>query len=318
MGMSASQMRYCLIGGKKSDVEFQGQQINQQRTTLATQTSSYNNQLLDLKVPTPPSTADYTKTAYTFSSNGELRTVTGTVYDTVAGTYTVNYTTETTTSQGRSSGTSVFGAASVVGGVANPPYTTSAGTVLTLCVTNPADPAYNATDAANIALINADCGLPAASIYYRYTSGGTTRYATQADLQANAGSTNAISTYYVDDAATVTRNASMAGATVTWSDTNRMTSITDAQGHEYTLSVDTASDEQAYKDAYNEYEYQKAKYEQEMNNINSKISIIQDQDKKLELKLQDLDTQQQALSTEMDSVKKVIDKNIESSFKAFA
>lgn len=316
MGMSASQMRYCLIGGKKADVEFQGQQINQQRTTLATQTSSYNNQLLDLKVPTPPSTADYTRTAYSFSSNGETRTVTGTVYDAVTGTYTVNYSTETTTSQGRSSGTSVFGAAGGAPGAATPPYTTAAGTVLTLCVTNPADPAYNATDAANIALITADTG--AAGNFYKYTSGGTTRYATQADLQANAGTTNAISTYYVDENASVTRNATMAGATVTWSDTNRMTSITDAEGHEYTISVDSESDEQAYKDAYNEYEYQKSLYEQEMNNINSKISIIQDQDKKLELKLQDLDTQQEALNTEMESVKKVIDKNIEQTFKAFA
>lgn len=337
MGMSASQMRYCLISGKKSDVEFQGQQINQQRTTLATQTSAYNTQLLDLKVPTPPSTADYTKTTYSFVSNGETRTVTGTVYDVNTGTYTVNYTTQTTTSQGQSSGTSVFSAAGGVAGAATPPYTTSAGTVLT-AVTNALPAAEYASDTSNIALICRDCEIQDRTVtparnygdagyvvpnFYKYTSNGQTRYILARDLAANANApgnpTNtAISTYNVDDDAAVTQNSRMTGASVTWSDTNRMTSITDAQGHEYSLSVNTKDDESAYEDAYNEYQYQKSLYDQEIDIINSKVSIIQTQDKKLELKLQDLDTQQEALNTEMESVKKVIDKNIEQSFKAFA
>lgn len=46
-------------------------------------------------------------------------------------------------------------------------------------------------------------------------------------------------------------------------------------------------------------------------------SIFQSQDKDLELKMKQLDTEHNALQTEMDSVKKVIEKNIESSFKTF-
>jgi len=53
-----------------------------------------------------------------------------------------------------------------------------------------------------------------------------------------------------------------------------------------------------------------AKYDADM-------QAIQTKDKRLDLNIKQLDTEHQALQTEMDSVKKVIDKNIESSFKTF-
>jgi predicted nucleic acid-binding Zn-ribbon protein len=49
-----------------------------------------------------------------------------------------------------------------------------------------------------------------------------------------------------------------------------------------------------------------------------RINSIQALDKSLELQLRRVDTQQQAISTEIDSVKKVIDKNIEQVFKFMA
>ena len=54
-----------------------------------------------------------------------------------------------------------------------------------------------------------------------------------------------------------------------------------------------------------------------MQEINSKIEIVQQQDKNLELQLKQLDTEENAISTEIDAVKKVIQKNVESSFKTF-
>ena len=51
--------------------------------------------------------------------------------------------------------------------------------------------------------------------------------------------------------------------------------------------------------------------------INAKTSIIQRQDQQLELRLKQLDTEQRALSTEIDAVSKVVQDNIESSFKTF-
>lgn len=331
MGMSASQMRYCMLTGRKSDVEFQGQQINQQRTTLATETSAYNTQLLNLVVPTPPSSDQYVTTSYTFSSNGQTRTVAGTVYDQASGTYTVNYTTDQTTSQGESTGTSIF---SNAGTALNPQYKTSGGNVLAPAITTPGATGYDATDESNIALIAKDCKIPNGNIaygaagytippFYKYTMDGTTKYVLALDLSQSTDSTSsryqtAISTYDVNPNATVTTSSKMTGAQVTWSSSGRMSSITDSDGNTYSLNVNSTNDNTAYEDAYNEYQYKKNVYDQQMDNINSKIDIVESQDKKLELKLQDLDTQQQALSTEMESVKKVVDKNIETSFKAFA
>lgn len=52
--------------------------------------------------------------------------------------------------------------------------------------------------------------------------------------------------------------------------------------------------------------------------IQLRINAMQSLDKALELQLRRVDTQQQAVQTEIDSVKKVIDKNIELTFKTFA
>ena len=68
----------------------------------------------------------------------------------------------------------------------------------------------------------------------------------------------------------------------------------------------------------NEYTYQSYLYEQEMNNINAKTSIVHAQDRELELKLKQLDTEHNAVQTEIDAVKAVCKKNVEDSFKTFA
>jgi DNA repair ATPase RecN len=48
-----------------------------------------------------------------------------------------------------------------------------------------------------------------------------------------------------------------------------------------------------------------------------RINALQSLDKSLELQLRRVDTQQQAVQTEIDAVQKVIDKNIDMSFKTF-
>lgn len=50
----------------------------------------------------------------------------------------------------------------------------------------------------------------------------------------------------------------------------------------------------------------------------SKMAEIQTKEKQLQIDLQQVETQQKACETEIDSVKKIIDKNIERSFKIFA
>lgn len=66
MGLAASQARFLHLTGRKTNVEYEGQQVNQARTALANQSANYYNQLLMINVPTPPSTTDFTKVVYTF------------------------------------------------------------------------------------------------------------------------------------------------------------------------------------------------------------------------------------------------------------
>ena len=85
----------------------------------------------------------------------------------------------------------------------------------------------------------------------------------------------------------------------------------------YTLNMETVTDEIAYQDAMNQYYYENAKYDKMIQDINAKTSIIQREDQQLELRLKQLDTEQRALSTEIDAVSKVVQDNVESSFKTF-
>ena len=86
----------------------------------------------------------------------------------------------------------------------------------------------------------------------------------------------------------------------------------------YTLNTETVTDEAAYQDAMNEYNYKVQQYEKTIADINAKTSIIQEEDRTLELRLKQLDTEQNALATEMDAVKKVIKDNVEKTFKTFS
>ena len=86
----------------------------------------------------------------------------------------------------------------------------------------------------------------------------------------------------------------------------------------YTLNCEQVADEDAYNDAMNSYYHDVAEYEKKIADINAQTEIIQQQDRTLELRLKQLDTEQNALQTEMEAVKKVISKNVEMTFKTFS
>ena len=86
----------------------------------------------------------------------------------------------------------------------------------------------------------------------------------------------------------------------------------------YTLNTEAITDEDAYQNAMNQYYYKQQVYDKAIADINAKTELIQAQDRTLELRLKQLDTEQNALQTEMEAVKKVISKNVESTFKTFS
>ena len=99
MGMSASQARLLSLQARQSNLEYQGQQINQERTILSQQCTALYNSLLNMTVPTPPATTDYQTiqysgtigaTNYTFDANSIKP------YNTEEDTYTLTVGQKTT------------------------------------------------------------------------------------------------------------------------------------------------------------------------------------------------------------------------------
>ena len=64
MGLAASQARFLGITARKSNIEYEGQQVNQQRTALAEEVNALYNKLLELKKPIPPEETEFYETNY--------------------------------------------------------------------------------------------------------------------------------------------------------------------------------------------------------------------------------------------------------------
>ena len=64
MGLTASQARLIALTARMSDVEYEGQQINQQRLALSNKISDIYSQMENMQVPTPPSPYDHMNTVY--------------------------------------------------------------------------------------------------------------------------------------------------------------------------------------------------------------------------------------------------------------
>ena len=92
MGMAASQARFLGLTARMNNIEFEGQQINQQRTALSNKSASYYTDLLGMEVPTAPSVEEFTQTVYTFNDGALTNQITSLIADPDdPGTYKVSY-----------------------------------------------------------------------------------------------------------------------------------------------------------------------------------------------------------------------------------
>lgn len=87
MGMSASQARLIALTARMSDVEYEGQQINQARLTLANQVAEITNQLYSMNPPTAPNEMDFTYMTYTGKDHGDQVALRGRAVSNGDGTY---------------------------------------------------------------------------------------------------------------------------------------------------------------------------------------------------------------------------------------
>ena len=361
MGMAASQARFLSLTARKTNVEYEGQQINQQRTSLSNQSSNYYSQLCNMVVPTPPNSEDYSKTTYTFEDGSETNTINSLVAQR-NGWYILNYTQSYETE-------SVMTNGNVIVSKENDNTYRIGGTVLSemkdketldkMKETSPADyESYIALRKENdeyfktlepaqiesvLTMENAYLTMLSEKYndtnwYVRYQKNSTDGNYVPVFYNANevktarfsektGASLSGIKSYtygqtietreILNTPARVTQDTSGRYMSVIIYDKDDEGNTIETSGIEYNLTATTQNDDLAYNDAMNQYNYNKALYDQEINSINAKIEIIQGQDKDLELRLKQLDTEQNAIQTEMESVKKVISKNVDTSFKTF-
>lgn len=412
MGMAASQARYLGLTARKTNVEYEGQQINQARTALANQSANTFNELLALEVPTAPSTQDFTTLKYSYQdgtvleeigemsqliddpdgynylvshyhysdvytgiqnklSNPQVLIGTAGVKDSIprdeveddgAGNYTINGAAvsaydETNEEQHEAymkisenypdfarakddlmtftgedgtihftTGTSLKGTGSVADYHVEDDVPAYVGTASLK--------KYDPTDSTQKAAYEQICkDWPTSefaqaneSDIYTWEYQGQMRFGCLADFETTAQSAPDQTiptenqdklTYYVAQNLN-TKIERQQKAIVDLNEEGRIQSIRyEDSSAVYTVKTSTETDQAAYDDAMNQYNYEVQVYEKAIEDINAKTKKIQEQDRTLELRLRQLDTEQDALQTEMEAVKKVIEKNIESTFKTF-
>ncbi len=440
MGMAASQARYLGLTARKTNVEYEGQQINQARTALGNQSAALWNQMLGLSVPTVPSITDYTTLTYSFSdginnytitdmqsvdkkeadgskynklvtyktlttvykgiestnSNPQVQKVTvpahteidPTIHATIEGlTYTKDTDTFTDGNGDPVILTEITAEADIAkyceannieelpAGYKLYSYDTGGGklgyahlkTDADIAATDtafnglkdvaeansyklgnseakvclPDDPNTSLVDQTAIEQIIYDFGKSGGITQemfengevYKYEKNGNVYYTTKAELDdcwnkskheeteyaisSNMDFQPSLTHYYatnMDETITSTDYAIMDDA----SGSGRYSNIKlKNMSTPFNLKAEETTNQKGYDDAMNQYYYDLNKYEKQMSDINAKTSLIQEQDRTLELRLKQLETEQKALTTEMDAVKGVLQKNVEGTFGTF-
>ena len=489
MGMSASQARLLALTARQSNLEFEGQQINQQRTNLSNQSANYYNSLLTMTVPTPPSTDDYTTVKYSFIIGGNDATIAQVLPQDDKGNYLVEYTTNlasigiqensayriTASANGSTTKTGTldkiinptdpynanmqyyvqtfreddlhgeltaltnqsdryttdrltadatyydkFGnqveADDALGNVLKDGYTFDGkeykdangntvtegeasvlkdgytfdgtdyknangdvvdaseaiikelkdnytalvakesdeigfslvniqladrasyqaaldrGEIVNSFVENTSEGpqgtdqvvTYAASNDSTFSTVSAEykeafinAGLDI-NDFYQYKSSTGIRFAEKEDVEKSANNSTLTITTFAVASMSKPQKTQLSGVQIEFDTTGRISSMTDQDGNTYTMTTSTVTDDDAYEDAYNQYIYNQYVYDQKQNEINAHIEILQAQDKNLELRLSQLNTEHSAIQTEIDAVNKVISKNIETSFKTFS
>lgn len=480
MGMAASQARFLGLTARMNNLEFEGQQINQQRTALSNKSASYYTDLLGMDVPTAPSVEEFTQTVYTFNDGALTNQITSLISDPAnPGTYKVSYIRSWTddfsivsaspsivTNMGGGTynigGTKLrllgqVGGGTTIGNSINIDGTTytvnndTGGYYINEETTSRGLKVCTAQEVANLEYYKFNADYSAAERVYKDTDGtfytldadgnkvtqaGLTEddlimclydntqtdpdkavtlvqknadntYSKEADVvninkrylttdeissitiyndvtndpylstlspdqvtqtveeekailkllndelndgdqtgqwfvryvqntstgeyegvyykadevtgavwDAKNNSQSFIGAYKLGSAERIEEVKGVDGVELERDSTGRYIKIT-IDGKDYALSTNTVTDQDAYEDAMNQYEYDKASYDQSIEEINAKIEIIQSEDKNLELRLKQLDTEHNAVSNEKDAVSKVIEKAVESGFKTF-
>ena len=336
MGMAASQARWISLAARKTNVEYEGQQINQARTALANQSAELWNKLYKMDVPTAPSTTDFTKTTYSFQIGDSVKTIENIqeadkTIDGITYNSYVKYSSEVTEYKGIrvTNSNPQVQKVTPTGEAAYYMIGTKSLKKLSDCVGTEEYTTYTEAldqikkDWPDSPVAQAWKNGETSSIWLWNDSANETNFV----VQGNSGTADTLEycianpsellhSYY-SDYQTTTKDLSKY-ALIDYDSSGRAKSIQLQDSTVvYDVNTSTKTDDNAYNDAMNKYYYDKQVYEKRVQDINAKTEQIQTEDRTLEIRLKQLDTEQNALQTEMDAVHKIISKNIEGTFKTF-
>lgn len=359
MGMAASQARFLGLTGRKSNTEYQGQQVNQQRSSLANESAGLFNQMTALKVPLPPSAIDYYSSRYTFQDSAQTKTFSlkniGAVGADGKTTAEIEY--------------QKISKVAAEAGIDNAKTLKKTGDVYSMDILSPTESnpdnisnkeAYPLTKDKDGKWSNASGADYTSQIkdiqnkrplgYYDATrteenekfytitvATGDIRIVSgydmdkmlkgQAEANVTDNSINAYKTKEKTETAKYTANVALTsdsengmynGIIIYKAEGEEMPEeLLPFVGKKQELSIGKINDSEGFEKATKDYEYAKMIYDRSIDDINNKTESIQQQDKGLELRLKQLDTEQKAIQTEMEAVQKVIQKNVETTFKTF-
>ena len=340
MGLEASQARFLGLTARKSNVEFQVQQINQQRTALSNEIMGLYGKYNDLDVPTPPAVTDYLKTTYTIDSTYQdykIENFTKITSGEYEGFYDVTLTWDEEIAKAYSytakdsvitatKGDNGYSYLSFQMGLESYIYDENDPEKSTITKIDKDYEKYQ-----GLTTIMESQGLTGGT-FYMYMKDGVAYYTSENDLDSTAFETvEGKNVYYGNytfdyQGSQKKTNTATAKAALTQGDNGRLSSIQivssddvpEMIGSTYSISTTSTEDETLYQEAMNEYEYKKMLYEREVEKLNKETEKIQEEDRALELQINQLDTEHNAIQTEMDSVSKVIEDTIETVFKTFS
>lgn len=386
MGLAASQARFLQLTARRTNIEYMGQQINQERLALANASAGLFEKMLTLVPPTPPSSQDdkYYTQGYNFTdpadelqkkiswvSTNDASVPVSTGIN-VTSTYRTNGVPTITPGDAGwiaaadPSLTIVAPGATAGFGLASSVYTLTAAD-LAIYSDGETPTGTDADLTALMGSLGVTAGANTARTVMRYVTVEHNIYDPDGNYQTVQRQAPAILEFdnlerllnvtFLDDLTMTATNANagtagaVAGGTVgtgdgvtpgqtdpalTYSSYTAGTNGTAAAafadlsglsgapaagktiGRGEKLTYTGVFDQVAFGNDMNKYEFQKAAYDYQIERINSQTKQVQAQDKSLELKMKQLDTEHNAVQTEMEAVQKVIQKNIESSFKTFA
>lgn len=308
MGMAASQARFLGLTARKTNTEYEGQQVNQQRTALANESSGLFNKMLELQVPIPPDTNNFYNIRYTYTYGSEGYEITNFKPAATSGTYDITVKHSAAVDKAYKQELN------------NVELTKNASTGLwNIAVGSTTAQLQGPIEKANLAT---EMGVSNKNFYQYKDANNKTYYMNEDDFNTYTQNqtqdyNGGIQQYYYTSTTDV-KYETIEGVTFSLDSNGSFTKVNVPGQGEMPLTTERVRDDIGYENAMRVYTMEKNDYDRAVADMNAQTSIIQQQDRTLELRLKQLDTEQSALQTELEAVTKVIEKNVESTFKTFA